>query len=44
MPLVITLAAKEQDPDTALLRVSALLESICRRASYLALLAEYPAA
>ena len=44
MPLVITLAAKEQDPDTALLRVSDLLESICRRASYLALLAEYPAA
>ena len=44
MPLVIKLAAKEQDPDTALLRVSDLLESICRRASYLALLAEYPAA
>ena len=44
MPLVITLASKEQDPDTALLRVSDLLESICRRASYLALLAEYPAA
>jgi len=44
MPLVIKLAAKEQEPDTALLRVSDLLESICRRASYLALLAEYPAA
>ena len=44
MPLVIKLAAKEQDPDSALLRVSDLLESICRRASYLALLAEYPAA
>ena len=44
MPLVIKLAAKEQDPDTALLRVSGLLESICRRASSLALLAEYPAA
>ena len=44
MPLVIALAAKEDDPDTALLRVSDLLENICRRASYLALLAEYPAA
>jgi glutamate-ammonia-ligase adenylyltransferase len=44
MPLVITLSAKEADPDMALMRVSDLLESICRRASYLALLAEYPAA
>ena len=44
MPLVIAFAAKEAEPDTALLRVLDLLESICRRASYLALLAEYPAA
>lgn len=44
MPLVIGLAAKESEPDVALLRVMDLLESICRRASYLALLAEYPAA
>ena len=44
MPLVIGLAAKENAPDIALLRVMDLLESICRRASYLALLAEYPAA
>ncbi len=44
MPLVITLSAKEADPDMTLMRVSDLLESICRRASYLALLAEYPAA
>ncbi|MBP7881894.1 MAG: bifunctional [glutamate--ammonia ligase]-adenylyl-L-tyrosine phosphorylase/[glutamate--ammonia-ligase] adenylyltransferase, partial [Candidatus Methylopumilus sp.] len=44
MPLVIALSAKEADPDMALMRVSDLLESICRRASYLALLAEYPAA
>ncbi|MFZ9643147.1 MAG: bifunctional [glutamate--ammonia ligase]-adenylyl-L-tyrosine phosphorylase/[glutamate--ammonia-ligase] adenylyltransferase, partial [Candidatus Methylopumilus sp.] len=44
MPMVIKLAAQESDPDTSLLRVSDLLESICRRASYLALLAEYPAA
>jgi glutamate-ammonia-ligase adenylyltransferase len=44
MPLVIALSAKEADPDMALMLVSDLLESICRRASYLALLAEYPAA
>ena len=44
MPLVIALSAKEADPDMALMRASDLLESICRRASYLALLAEYPAA
>lgn len=44
MPLVIGLSAKESDPDMALMRASDLLESICRRASYLALLAEYPAA
>jgi glutamate-ammonia-ligase adenylyltransferase len=44
MPLVITLAAQEIEPEAALLRVMDLLESICRRASYLALLAEYPAA
>ena len=44
MPLVVSLAAKESEPDVALLRVMDLLESICRRASYLALLAEYPAA
>lgn len=44
MPLVINHAAKEQESDTALLRVLDLLESLCRRASYLALLAEYPVA
>lgn len=44
MPLVITLSANESSPDIVLMRVSDLLESICRRASYLALLAEYPAA
>ena len=44
MPLVMALAAKESDPEITLMRVSDLLESICRRASYLALLAEYPAA
>lgn len=44
MPMVITLAAQQQQPDQTLMRVQDLLESICRRASYLALLAEFPAA
>lgn len=44
MPLVIELAAQEAQPETTLMRVADLLDSICRRASYLALLAEYPAA
>ncbi|MES2553280.1 MAG: bifunctional [glutamate--ammonia ligase]-adenylyl-L-tyrosine phosphorylase/[glutamate--ammonia-ligase] adenylyltransferase [Pseudomonadota bacterium] len=42
MALVIQLSAAETAPETTLIRVSDLLESICRRASYLALLAEYP--
>ncbi len=41
MPLVILLAAEMQNPDITLMRVIDLLESICRRASYLALLAEH---
>ncbi len=44
MPSVIILAAAEANPDATLLRMMDLLESICRRASYLALLAEYPTA
>ena len=44
MPVLIAQAATESKADTVLLRVSDLLETICRRASYLALLAEYPAA
>ena len=44
MPMLIAQAATEANADTVLLRVSDLLETICRRASYLALLAEYPAA
>jgi len=44
MPLVIQHAANEPNAEQTLLRVQDLLESICRRASYLALLAEYPAA
>ena len=44
MPYVISLSGKMINPDVALLRVMDLLESICRRASYLALLAEHPEA
>jgi glutamate-ammonia-ligase adenylyltransferase len=42
MPLVISQSAEMQNADTTLLRLIDLLESICRRASYLALLAEHP--
>ena len=42
MPMVLAQSAKTAMPDTALLRTMNLLENICRRASYLALLAEYP--
>ena len=41
MPHVISLAATMQNPESTLIRVIDLLESICRRASYLALLAEH---
>ena len=44
MPSVITLTATKTNPDLTLLRMLDLMESICRRASYLALLAEYPSA
>src|SRR5690606_36626868 len=44
MPMLIDTAAAEANADAVLLDVSDLLEAICRRASYLALLAEYPAA
>ena len=44
MPSVIILAATETNPDVTLLRMIVLMESICQRASYLALLAEYPTA
>lgn len=44
MPLVIKQASLETNADAALLRTINLLENICRRASYLALLAEFPQA
>ena len=42
LPTVLLLAADCSNPDDTLSRMTNLLESICRRASYLALLAEYP--
>lgn len=44
MPLVIEIATQEENSDITLLRAISLLENICRRASYLALLSEYPQA
>lgn len=41
MPLAISQAATMPNADISLMRVTDLLESICRRASYLALLAEH---
>ncbi len=41
MPLAISQAAIMPNADISLMRVTDLLESICRRASYLALLAEH---
>ena len=42
IPLFISLCATSNNRDEALLRVLDLLESVSRRASYLAFLAEYP--
>jgi len=44
MPSVIHQAALASNADDAFLRTITLLETICRRASYLALLAEFPEA
>lgn len=44
MPQLILAASQQSNPDIALARTEALLETICRRANYLALLAEYPQA
>ena len=44
MPTVIETAGGLPNPDATLARVIGLLETICRRASYLALLEEYPEA
>lgn len=42
MPHVIKLSAGSGNPNHTLLRMMHLLESVCRRASYLAFFAEYP--
>lgn len=44
LPAVLEFAAERDNPDETLKRMLNLLEHICRRASYLALLAEYPGA
>ena len=43
MPLLLQAAAKADDSRQVLLRLFALLKSICRRTAYLSLLCEYPA-
>ncbi|HEY3327323.1 MAG TPA: bifunctional [glutamate--ammonia ligase]-adenylyl-L-tyrosine phosphorylase/[glutamate--ammonia-ligase] adenylyltransferase [Novimethylophilus sp.] len=42
MPQLIQAAGRQSAPDVALARAMSLFEAICRRANYLALLAEYP--
>ncbi len=44
MPPIIELAAQQAHPDEALARLTDLIETVARRQTYLALLAEYPAA
>ena len=44
LPIALRLAGEQGKPDETLSRLLNFLESICRRASYLALLAEYPQA
>jgi glutamate-ammonia-ligase adenylyltransferase len=44
VPQFITLSAQHDDPDATLSRLLTLLETVSRRASYLAFLSEYPQA
>ncbi len=44
VPQFIALSAQHSDPDGTLSRLLVMLDVICRRAAYLAFLAEYPAA
>jgi [glutamine synthetase] adenylyltransferase / [glutamine synthetase]-adenylyl-L-tyrosine phosphorylase len=44
IPQFVTLCAQHGDPDATLSRLLALLETVSRRAAYLAFLAEYPQA
>ncbi|WP_371929850.1 bifunctional [glutamate--ammonia ligase]-adenylyl-L-tyrosine phosphorylase/[glutamate--ammonia-ligase] adenylyltransferase [Uliginosibacterium sp. 31-16] len=44
MPRILELAAARPNPDEALARMVDLLEAVCRRSAYLALLQQYPQA
>lgn len=44
MPRILALAAHQPNPDETLARMISLLEAICRRSAYLALLQQYPQA
>lgn len=44
LPVLIKVASRVNNPDIALMRTMDFIDAICRRASYLALLAEYPQA
>lgn len=44
MPRILELAAARPNPDDTLMRMISLLEAICRRSAYLALLQQYPRA
>lgn len=44
MPRILALAARRANPDDTLARMINLLEAICRRSAYLALLQQYPQA
>ena len=44
LPLLITVTSRDENIDIAFMRSADLIEAICRRASYLALLAEFPKA
>ena len=42
LPVLIEVASRVTNPDIALMRTLDLIDAVCRRASYLALMAEYP--
>lgn len=42
LPVLIEVSSRVSNPDIALMRTMGLIEAICRRASYLAMLAEFP--
>jgi [glutamine synthetase] adenylyltransferase / [glutamine synthetase]-adenylyl-L-tyrosine phosphorylase len=42
MPILIAVASRDSNADIALIRSMDLIDAVCRRASYLALMAEFP--